>query len=34
MLVVFLEKLNALGKKHANACKSLATWKSITEQAH
>jgi mRNA interferase HigB len=34
MIIVFLEKLNAFGKKHANARKSLATWKSVTEQAH
>ncbi len=33
MIIVFLDKLNAFGKKHANARKSLATWKSVTEQA-
>jgi mRNA interferase HigB len=33
MLIIFLEKLNVFGKKHANARKSLATWKSVTEQA-
>jgi mRNA interferase HigB len=33
MLIVFLEKLNAFAKNHANARKSLATWKSTTEEA-
>ncbi len=33
MIIVFLDKLNTFGKKHANARKSLATWKSVTEQA-
>ena len=31
MLIVYLEKLNAFAKKHANARKSLATWKAVTE---
>jgi mRNA interferase HigB len=34
MIIVFLDKLNAFGKKHANTRKSLATRKSVTEQAH
>lgn len=33
MLIVYLEKLNAFGKNHANARKSLATWKATTEEA-
>lgn len=33
MLIVYLEKLNAFAKKHADARKSLATWKSTTEEA-
>ena len=33
MLIVYLEKLNAFAKTHANARKSIATWKSATEQA-
>ena len=32
MLIVYLEKLNAFAKNHANARKSLATWKSTTEK--
>ena len=33
MLIVYLEKLNAFAKNHANARKSIATWRSATEQA-
>jgi mRNA interferase HigB len=33
MLIVYLEKLNAFAKNHANSRKSLATWKSTAEQA-
>jgi mRNA interferase HigB len=33
MLIVLLEKLNAFGKKHADARKSLATWQNVTEKA-
>jgi mRNA interferase HigB len=33
MLIVFLEKLNAFAKNHANARKSIASWKSATEEA-
>jgi len=33
MLIVYLEKLNAFAKNQANARKSIATWKSATEQA-
>ena len=33
MLIVYLEKLNAFAKNHANARKSIATWVSTTEQA-
>lgn len=33
MLVVFLEKLNSFAKKHADARKSLSTWKDVTEKA-
>ncbi|MDP4263379.1 MAG: type II toxin-antitoxin system HigB family toxin [Bacteroidota bacterium] len=33
MLIVYLEKLNAFAKNHANARKSLATWKATTEEA-
>jgi mRNA interferase HigB len=33
MLIVYLDKLNAFAKNHANARKSLATWKAITEEA-
>lgn len=33
MLIVYLEKLNEFAKRHANARKSLATWKSTTEEA-
>ena len=33
MLIVYLEKLNDFAKRHANARKSLATWKSTTEEA-
>ncbi|MEN9549729.1 MAG: hypothetical protein RIR12_2320 [Bacteroidota bacterium] len=33
MQLIYLEKLNAFAKNHANARKSLATWKSVTEEA-
>ena len=33
MLIVYLEKLNAFTKNHANSRKSLATWKATTEIA-
>ena len=33
MLIVYLEKLNAFGKKHADARKSLATWQDVTSKA-
>ena len=33
MLIVYLEKLNVFAKNHANSRKSIATWKSTTEQA-
>ena len=33
MLIVYLEKLNEFAKNHANARKSLGTWKSTTEEA-
>ena len=33
MLIVYLEKLNAFAKNHANARKSIATWVSTTEEA-
>ena len=33
MLIVYLEKLNAFAKKHADSRKSLATWVAIVEQA-
>lgn len=32
MLIVYLEKLNAFAKNHANARKSIATWVSTTEE--
>ncbi|TMI71834.1 MAG: type II toxin-antitoxin system HigB family toxin [Bacteroidetes bacterium] len=32
MIIVYLEKLNLFGKNHANARKSLATWKATTER--
>ena len=34
MLIVYLEKLNVFAFKHAEARKSLATWKSDVEQAN
>jgi len=34
MLIVYLEKLNAFAKNHANARKSLAVWKMVVEQAN
>ena len=33
MLIVYLEKLNAFAKKHADARKSLATWQDVTAKA-
>lgn len=33
MLIVYLQRINEFGKKHANARKSLATWKSVVELA-
>ena len=33
MLIVYLEKLNAFAKNHANSRKSIATWVSTTEEA-
>ena len=33
MLIVYLERLNEFSKKHADARKSLATWKKATEDA-
>jgi mRNA interferase HigB len=32
MIIVYLEKLNAFSKKHADARKSLATWEDVTEK--
>lgn len=33
MLIVFLEKIDRFAKKHADARKSLATWKQATAEA-
>ena len=33
MLIVYLEKLSDFAKNHANARKSLAIWKMVTEKA-
>lgn len=33
MLIAYLEKLNDFGKTHANARKSVGSWKLITERA-
>jgi mRNA interferase HigB len=33
MRIVYLKKLSNFGKKHANARKSLATWKLVVEKA-
>ena len=33
MLIVYLERLNEFSKTHADAGKSLATWKKATEDA-
>ncbi|HEV7783607.1 MAG TPA: type II toxin-antitoxin system HigB family toxin [Chitinophagaceae bacterium] len=33
MLIVYLGKLSAFAKKHADARKSLATWQDVTENA-
>ena len=32
MLIVYLEKLNAFAKNHANARKSLVAWKMVVER--
>src|SRR5690349_3841556 len=32
MLIVYLDKLNAFAKKHANARKSLVVWKMVVER--
>jgi mRNA interferase HigB len=32
MIIVYLERLNEFARKHANARKSIATWKSTTEE--
>ena len=33
MLIIYLEKLNAFAKRHANARKSIVTWVSMTEDS-
>jgi len=33
MIILYLDKINEFAKKHADARKSLATWKSATEEA-
>lgn len=33
MLIIYLEKLNKFASTHANARKSIAAWKTITENA-
>jgi mRNA interferase HigB len=33
MTIIYLERLNQFAKKHADARKSLATWKYTTEEA-
>ena len=33
MLIVYLEKLSAFAKKHADSRKSLANWQDVTEKA-
>jgi len=33
MLIVYLQKLNVFSKDHANARKSLAVWRMVTEKA-
>ena len=33
MLIVYLEKITEFSRKHANARKSLATWRHTTEEA-
>lgn len=33
MLIIYLDRLNDFAKQHANARKSLATWKATTEEA-
>lgn len=34
MIIVQLERVNEFAKKHANARKSLTTWKAATEEAN
>jgi mRNA interferase HigB len=34
MIIIYLDRLNQFAKKHADARKSLATWKSTTEEAN
>jgi len=33
MVILYLERLNEFGKKHASARKSLATWKNVVQKA-
>lgn len=33
MVIVYLEKLYAFAKKHADARRSIVTWKTLTEEA-
>jgi mRNA interferase HigB len=33
MVIIYIQKLDAFGKKHANSRKSLSTWRSATEEA-
>lgn len=33
MFIIFLNKLNDFGKQHANARKSLSTWKDVVQKA-
>lgn len=33
MLIVYLERLNEFGRRHADARKSLVTWQDVTEKA-
>lgn len=34
MVIIYLDRLNEFGKKHADARKSLATWKDVVQKAH
>lgn len=34
MTIIYLERLNSFGKDHANARKSLATWKDVVQKAN